>query len=174
MDERKSFSDVRMAWNQLGIGLQVEVSGKEQAPQGEANRVKGSDGVTLWLDTRDSRTSHRGSRYCHQFHFLPTGGGENQDEPHFAQSKIHRALHDAPIASADAVAFRCSRQSDGYFLEAFLPASVLNGFDPEQNPRLGFFYVVRDLELGEQLLSHGPEFPFWENPSLWSVLELVQ
>ena len=30
--------------------------------------------------------------------------------------------------------------------------TVLNGFDPEQNPRLGFFLAVRDAELGDHLL----------------------
>ena len=59
-------------------------------------------------------------------------------------------------------------------LEAFLTANVLNGFDPEQNRRLGFYYAVRDAELGEQVLTIGSEFPYAEDPSLWSVLELVQ
>jgi hypothetical protein len=54
-----------------------------------------------------------------------------------------------------------------------LPAAVLHGYDPEQHPRLGFFYSIRDDELGEQVLSVGPEFPFWDDPSLWSVLELA-
>ena len=49
---------------------------------------------------------------------------------------------------------------------------MLHGFDPEQNPRLGFFFVVRDMELGDHLLSGGPDFPYWEDPSLWSTLEL--
>jgi hypothetical protein len=31
---------------------------------------------------------------------------------------------------------------------------------------------VRDLELGEQTPGLGVEFPFWEDPSLWSVLRL--
>jgi hypothetical protein len=174
MEGKKSFADVRLAWNELGLGLQVEVKGKEQLPQGDAARVRGSDGVTFWLDTRDSRTSHRASRYCHQFHFLPTGGGTNRDEPFTTQAKIHRALQDAPLAPEGSVPFRGRTTRHGYLLEAFLPAPVLHGFDPEQNPRLGFFYVVRDLELGEQLPGLGPEFPFWEDPSLWSVLELVR
>jgi hypothetical protein len=59
-------------------------------------------------------------------------------------------------------------------LEAFLPAGVLHGFDPEQNTRLGVCYGVRDAELGEQQLAAGPDFPFVEDPSLWSVLELVR
>ncbi len=52
-------------------------------------------------------------------------------------------------------------------------AGVLHGFDPDQNPRLGFYYAVRDAELGEQVLSVGSDFPYWEDPSLWAVLELV-
>lgn len=172
MGERKNFADVRLAWNELGLGLQVEVRGKDQPPQGDASRARGSDGVTLWIDTRDARTSHRASRYCHQFHFLPTGGGPDHDEPAFVQAKINRALGDAPISPASAVPFQCEPIKGGYFLEAFLNASVLHGFDPEQNPRLGFYYVVRDLELGEQVLSVGADFPYWEDPTLWSVLEL--
>ncbi len=174
MEGKRAYADVRLAWNELGLGVQVEVTGKEQLPQGDAERVRGSDGVTFWLDTRDSRTSHRASRYCHQFHFLPTGGGPNHDEPFVSQAKIPRALQDAPLAPAGAIAFRGRVTRGGYRVEAFLPAPVLHGFDPEQNPRLGFFYVVRDLELGEQLASLGPEFPYWEDPSLWSVLELVR
>src|SRR5438128_2508780 len=72
MDEQGNFADVRLAWNEFGLGAQVEVRGKDQLPQADATRPRTSDGVTLWIDTRDARTSHRASRYCHQFHFLPT------------------------------------------------------------------------------------------------------
>jgi len=87
IDQVKNFAQVSLAWNELGIGLQVEVRGKENAPVGDATRPRGSDGVTLWLDTRDSRTSHRASRYCHQFHFLATGGGPERDEPAVVQTR---------------------------------------------------------------------------------------
>jgi hypothetical protein len=174
MDGVRNFADVRLAWNELGLAVQVEVRGKEQLPQGNTARPRGSDGVTVWLDTRDSRTSHRASRYCHQFHFLPSGGGPDADEPVLCQTKINRALHDAPLCPASAVPFHCTRTRTGYVVEAFLPRAVLNGFDPDQNPRLGVYYAVRDAELGEQVLSVGPEFPYWEDPSLWSVLELVR
>jgi hypothetical protein len=174
MDDEKNFAEIYLAWNEAGLGLQVEVKGKEQLAQGDASRPRGSDGVALWIDTRDARTSHRASRYCHQFHFLPTGGGPEHDEPTFEQTKINRALHDAPLCSPDNVPFRAFSRKTGYVLEAFLPAEVLNGFDSEQNPRLGFYYVVRDSELGEQVLSVGADFPYWEDPSLWSVLELVR
>jgi hypothetical protein len=173
IDGKTNFADVRLAWNELGIGVQVDVRGKANPPQGDAARPRGSDGMTLWLDTRDARASHRASRYCHQFHLLAAGGGPERDEPAFAQTKINRALEDAPLAPPLSVVPRLTSRVNGYVLEAFLPAAALHGYDPEQHSRLGFFYAVRDEELGEQTLSIGSEFPFWEDPSLWSVLELV-
>lgn len=172
IDGQRNFADVRLGWNETGLGFQVEVRGKQQPPRSDASRARSSDGVTLWIDTRDARSGHRASRYCHQFHFLPTGGGPNGDEPAFVQAKIHRALQDAPLSPASAVPFQVASLADGYIVEAFLGATVLNGFDPEQNPRLGFYYAARDTERGEQVLNVGAEFPYWEDPSLWSVLEL--
>ena len=170
----RNFADVRIAWNESGIAFQVEVRGKDQLAQGDVSRPRSSDGAMLWIDTRDARTSHRASRYCHQFHFLPTGGGADHDEPFLLQTKINRALQDAPLCSPGSVPFRSELRKTGYLLEAFLPAEVLYGFDPDENPRLGFYYAVRDSELGEQVLSVGSEFPYWEDPSVWSVLELVR
>ena len=174
MDGQKNFAEVALAWNELGLGLQVEVRGKDKGPQGDVARPRGSDGVTLWLDTRDARAGHRATRTCHQLHFLSAGGGEDHDDPAFVQSKINRALDDAPHVSQSGVLVKRSPRKGGYVLEAFIPAAALNGYDPEQHPRLGFFWSVRDDELGEQLLSITPEFPFWEDPSLWAVLELVK
>ena len=172
MDGRPSFADVRLAWNERGLGLQVTVRGKEKEPQADVSRPRISDGVSLWIDTRDARASHRASRHCHQFHFLPVGGGDGE-EPTVVQSKINRATEDAPH-NADAVLLHRGRATAGYRLAAFLPASALNGFDPEQHPRLGVYYAVRDDELGEQTLGVDADFPFGEDPSLWDVLELVR
>jgi hypothetical protein len=174
MDELRNFADVRLAWNENGIALQVEVRRKEQPPAGDAARPRHADGVTLWLDTRDARTSHRASQYCHQFHFLPTGGGPEKDLPAFVQSKINRASRDAPTAPASAVSFRCVLRGGGYRIEAFLSAAALQGWDPEQHPRAGIFYAVHDQELGTQTLGAGPDFPFAEDPTLWEVLELTR
>lgn len=172
--ETKTFADVRLAWNASGMGLQLEVRGKSQRPIGDPAKPRSSDGITLWLDTRGDRTSHRASRYCHQFHFLPAASGKDRDEPILVQSKIHRASTDAPFADSSEVLIHADRVRGGYRLEAFLPGAALNGFDPDEHHRLGVFYSVRDFELGEQTLGIGPDFPFHEDPSLWSTLELVR
>lgn len=173
LDGAPSFADVRVAWNATGLGVQVTVADKEAEPEGDADKPRSSDGVTIWIDTRDSRTSHRASRYCHQFQLLPSGGGPDKDEPAVLQSKINRALQDAPLFAAGSVPFRCVRERGGYRVETFLPAAVLTGFDPEQFPRLGIYYHVRDGELGDQYLGVNADFPISDDPSLWEVLELI-
>lgn len=168
------FADVRLGWNAAGLGVTVEVRGKGQPALGDPSKPLASDGLTLWIDTRDSRTSHRAGRHCHQFHLLAAGGGDDATEAAFTQTKIKRALQDAPIAGEVEVPFRGRRLRGGYRLEAFLPAAALNGYDPDENPRLGVFYAVRDLELGEQALGLSADFPYAEDPSLWSALDLVR
>ncbi len=174
MDGKRNFADVRLAWNAGGMAIEVEVRGKDNEPAGDASRPRLSDGLSLWVDTRDARTSHRAGRFCHQFHFLPTGGGPDRDEPAFVQGRINRAMQDAPAAPAGAVQFHARRAARGYRLAAFVPAAALAGFDPEQNPRMGVFYCVRDAELGEQTLGPAADLPYAEDPTLWAVLELVR
>ena len=174
LDELTNFADFRIAWNELGLGVQVTVMGKAQPPQCDADKPRSSDGVILWIDTRGDRTSHRASRFCHQFHLLPGGGGADKDEPSFGQTKINRALQDAPLCGPADVPFRAEVFKKGYRVEAFLTASILSGFDPEQHPRFGIYYAVRDRELGEQYLCVNQDFPFADDPSLWAAMELVK
>ena len=147
---------------------------KKQPPAGDRDRPRSSDGLTIWIDTREDRTSHRASRYCHQFHLLAAGGGSDRSEPTFVQSKINRALQDAPFSPANAAPFRGVVSKGGYQLQAFLPSEILTGFDPEQHPRLGIYSAVRDRELGDQYLTVNQDFPFADDPSLWQILELVK
>ena len=174
LDGIEEFADVRVGWNELGLAVQVSVTEKKQPPAGDRDRPRSSDGLTIWIDTREDRTSHRASRYCHQFHLLAAGGGSDRSEPTFVQSKINRALQDAPFAPANAAPFRGVVSKGGYQLQAFLPAEILTGFDPEQHPRLGIYSAVRDQELGDQYLTVNQDFPFADDPSLWQILELVR
>jgi hypothetical protein len=172
IDGRSPWAEVSLAWNPEGLAVAVEVSGKPGTIGHSPDRPEDSDGLQLWIDTRDTRDIHRASRYCHRFiASVVPGKGKGLDVV-VRQAKIARATADAPMADLESVRSAASRTRTGYLLELFLPASVLQGFDPETNRRLGVCYRVTDPDRGDQHLSVAREFPVGEDPSLWATLEL--
>ena len=169
----RKFADVRAAWSEAGLAFAVHVEGKRQPPWCRQSRVEESDGLAVWIDTRDTHNVHRAGRYCHQFHFLPSGGGRSLSDAVAVQVAIARAKSAAKLADPSLLQVRGERQASGYFLEALVPAKALAGWDPAEHPRIGFMYAVLDRELGEQTLSVSGEFPYQNDPSLWGTLELV-
>src|SRR5262249_54443947 len=80
-DRERHFADVRMAWNNEGLALNVHVDGRQQPVWCREGRLEDSDGLQVWIDTRATLNIHRASRYCHRFAFLPAGGGRGNAEP---------------------------------------------------------------------------------------------
>jgi len=174
LENERPLGDLRLAWNETGFGVSVELRGKKRRPQCSTPLPTMADGLQVWIDTRNTQSIHRASRFCHHFCLLPMGGGKGQVEPVARQIPIARAREEAPLANSADVLIAANVGRDGYLLEAWFPARTLHGYDPEANPRLGFYFHLRDSELGEQFLSVGPEFPFAHDPSLWATLELVK
>jgi hypothetical protein len=168
------FADLRAAWSERGLFFDLRVRGKKQTVWCRSSRLEDSDGLHVWIDTRDAHNIHRASRFCHYFVFLPQGSGPRTDDPTAVLVPIHRAREEPrPVAQGQLlVSSECQR--DGYRLLASIPAQAMTGYDPAEQPRLGFSYQVQDRELGWQLFSIGPEFPVAEDPSLWGTLELVE
>ena len=81
LEGKQLFADLRVAWNAQGLAFQLRVTGKSQSPWCRATRVEDSDGLQVWIDTRDTHTIHRASRYCHRFAFLPFGDGSGLKSP---------------------------------------------------------------------------------------------
>lgn len=170
LDNAPTFGEFRMAWNPQGLGISVQVRG-DRKTQRPASSAPSSDGLQIWLDTRNTQNIHRASRFCHHFSIAlagPAGKG-----PAVSQHAIARAREETPFGDLADVRVAADVGRDGYLLEAWFPASVLNGYDPDANPRLGFYFWLRDRDLGDQYLSVGDEFPFAQDPSLWATLELV-
>ncbi|MGA2064568.1 MAG: hypothetical protein ABSG86_06355 [Thermoguttaceae bacterium] len=178
LEGRPAWADVRAAWSPAGLAFAVRVSGKQQPPWCRASRPEDSDGLQVWIDTRDVHNVHRAGRFCHRFIFLPRGGdhaahgARRLDEPVGQLQPIHRAREQCRPVQPDQIQVRSQRFSGGYLLEAFLPAEALTGFDPQEHPRLGFTYAVLDRQLGEQTLGVGSPMPYQEDPSFWATLEL--
>jgi hypothetical protein len=172
LDGAPRFAEVRVAWNARGLGLSATVRGKSKPPDGSIEPPAEAAGLQVWVGTRNTQSIHRAGRFCHHFCLLPAGGGRKGDEPVAVPQPIARAREESPLPRPDQIPIAVDRRTDGYRLEAWLPAATLYGYDPDANPRLGFYYCLRDAELGEQFLTVGREFPFAHDPSLWSTLEL--
>ncbi len=169
-----SKADVRAAWSEEGLVVAVRVSGKRQAAWCRESRPDDSDGLHLWIDTRDVHNVHRASQFCHRFVLMPFGTGRRLDQPVALWLPINRARAQPRAIPKTALQIRSKALADGYQLEALLGTKALTGFDPEEHPRLGFTYAVLDRELGEQTLTVGQPMPYEEDPSLWATLELVR
>ncbi len=164
---RPVFADVRMAWCDAGIGIQVGVNGKRQLPWCRESRLDDSDGFHVWVDTRCSPGIHRATKHCHRFLWMPAGGGPQREQPIASLIPIHRARTDPRAIPPGRIKIAASPRHDGYDLSGFVPTEAMTGFDPSEQPRLGIYYAVIDRELGWQTLSLGPEYPVVEDPSMW-------
>lgn len=174
LDDAPERVTVRGAWSEQGLTFVAVVSGKKQTPWCRENRIEDSDGFYLWIDTRDTHNIHRASRFCHQFVFLPTGGGHRLDSPVAESLAINRARENPkPIRHGTLQAVH-HKQKDGYRLDCHVPASALTGFDPAEHPRLGFHWAVIDREIGEHSFCCPPGLPYREDPSVWGTLELTR
>ena len=170
---RPLFADLRMGWNEAGIGLQVRVTGKRALAWCRETRLDDSDGVHVWIDTRCSPGIHRASQYCHRLLWMPSGAGPKRDRPVAALVPIHRARENPKPMEPGKIKIAAYPRHDGYELSGMIPADALTGYSPGDQPRISLYYAVIDRELGWQTLSLGPEYPVTEDPSLWAEASLV-
>lgn len=173
LEGRVSWASVRLAWNPQGLGVAILADSPASKASASADRPEGFADVNLWIDTRDTRTVSRATRFCHRFTARLTLSRDRKSlDVDVSQRAIARAMADAPISAPDLLSTRAELTCSGWLLELFLPARALHGFDPETNDRLGFAYQVSDHEREDQFLGVGRDFPLGENPSLWATLEL--
>jgi hypothetical protein len=170
---QEPYADVRAAWNEKGLFFSVEVTTKKQSLWCRENQLMESDGVQLWIDTRDTHNVHRATRFCHWFAMLPSGGGAKQDKPVISTLKINRSREDSPAINRAKLKANSSVTKKGYRVTTYIPSEALNGWNVDDHRQLGFNYAITDRELGWQTLAIGPELPIAEDPALWQTLHLV-
>ena len=172
LNAHESWADVRLGWHPEGLVVSLSVENKTGFPACNPKTPEGSDSLFVWIDTRDTQTIHRASRYCHLFSFLPSGSGRGAKKPIGQEAEIARAKETHSLAVSSELNVQSETRQDGYTLRAEIPAKVLKGYDPENSPRLGFYCSVFDVDHGVQTLSVDSEFPYDNDPSLWSTLRL--
>lgn len=168
-----AFAELRMAWSDEGLFFQVQVKGKKQAPSCRESKLEDSDGLTLLVDTRDTHNVHRASRFCHQYIFLPAGEGAGMKNPVGELLNINRAKDNPTQPNRGTLKVFSSVKGEGYKMSGWVPAEAITGYDPAEHKRLGFYFVVKDRELGWHTFSLGSDYPFQTDPSLWGSLDLV-
>ncbi len=168
-----SFARLKVAWHESGIALNLAVDGKTQPPRCRRKTPEASDGLFVWIDTRNTQTIHRASRFCHALCFLPSGGGRREDEPLALARPIARAREDGPPPPRGSLRATSRHTADGYQLDAWIAASALHGWDTDTMNAIGFYWMVHDSELGDQSLALTEDFPYAHDPSLWTTLRLV-
>ncbi|MFQ5462119.1 MAG: hypothetical protein ACE5E5_05770 [Phycisphaerae bacterium] len=172
MDGATDFADVWACWHESGVYLAVKVTGKRKPLQCDPTRYWDGDNVRLCIDTRDARTNRRATRFCRQFYFLPRGGGKNGKAPVAGVGTIQRAMAEGPPVPDGALAIASSISKGGYFLKAHVSAEALHGFDPDEHPRIGFYLMVEDAELGQQFPTVGDDLSWHLDPSTWPTAVL--
>ncbi len=174
LEGKQPFSPVYSSWNEQGLYLAVRVTGKKRPLNCDPKRFWKSDHLRLCVDTRSSRTIRRATKYCQQFYFLPAGGGAKRDRPAGGAHKIQRAREDAPTIPSGRIQIVAKTSKTGYSMTTQIPADCLNGFDPVEHPRIGFYYMLEDKELGQQYLTVGDDLNWYVDPSTWATAELVK
>lgn len=167
------FADVRLAWDVKGIGFWVQTSGKRQLPWCREGRSDVSDGLHLWLDTRNSPDIHRANRFCHRFALMPFGGGPKRDQAYAEMMMINRARQVPNPVPRGAIQVFGKPLPEGYLMSGIIPAIALTGYDPTEYPVLSLWYSVIDRERGTQTFSLSQEFPAEEDPSMWGSAKLI-
>jgi hypothetical protein len=175
---RVSHSPVSAAWSTAGLYFHMSIRGKKTLPRFLVARGGFSDGLRVWIDTRCSPGIHRGTRFCHCFHFFPgqpggASGVTDRGGPFGILEDVPRAREFPASIDPKDIQVHSEFQPDGYSLWAHVPAKCLTGYSPLEFDRIRLYYDVVDSELGTQSMTLGPELRYAEDPSHWVQASLV-
>ncbi len=174
LDGEASFARLWAAWNETGLFIACRVEGRRVPFQCNPKSFWQGDNLRLCTDMRDTRDLKRASRYCQQFFFMPAGGGRDGKSPVAGGARIPRATENGPIAEPESLRVASTRKGATYTIEAHVPADALAGFDPREHPRIGFYTVIEDVELGQQHLTVRDDLYWYVDPSTWPTAVLTR
>lgn len=166
--------DTRIAWSEEGLTIQFTLTGKTRRPYCRLNDLEHSDAIEVFVDTRNTKTVHRATRYCHRFLFLPTGTGPTEKEPYGSMLKIHLARGEPPTMGAYQPHVESKIMANGYRLTCHMSRKYLEGWAPTEQPEIGLYFQLRDSELGHIHFAYDRQLPVSEDPSLWPTAFLAK
>lgn len=174
LEGKDAIADVYASWNDEGIQVAFDVPNRNGPLVCDPTHWWKKDGLRLCIDTRDARDVKRATRFCHFFYFLPAGGGANKKQPIVGTHRMSHAKEPPPTVDVSLIRVGATVTRTGYSLEVAIPGAALQGWDPSEHPRIGFFYKVKDGALGEQHLSVDDELGWNVDPSTWATAVLTR
>lgn len=163
----------RIAWSDDGLWLQFFVRGKKLKPFCRLTDLEQSDGVELFVDTRNTKSVHRATRFCHRFLFLPKGAGGQEKDPYGTMLKIRLARGEPGAIGQYQPSVVSKIRQNGYDLSIHLSRKDLEGWSPTEQPEIGLYYLIRDQEMGQIPMIYDQNLPIYEDPSLWPTAFLT-
>jgi hypothetical protein len=167
--------NVHLGWSKQGLTLAFEVFDSDVSANPASGAWWARDCVEFWISTRAVRPDQdRYDQYCHHFFFVPVElpGGDgvsgvvgrwHSPGDAIAQSRIP----EPQVKSATRIL------ADRYVTEIFLPAGVLNGYDPLHQPQMAFNIHVRNYQhAAEYCWSASKQMLTQARPNTWGTLYL--
>jgi hypothetical protein len=173
IDSQEPFAELYAGWNDDGLCIGLRVPSRSGPLRCDPAEWWKYDGLRLCVDTRDARDNKRATRFCHFFYFAPVGGGRDRRAPLAGFHRISRAKEPPPAIDASEIRLAGHVTMHAYSLEALVPASCLNGWDPVEHPRIGLFYKIKDGSR-VQTLSIADELGWNVDPSTWAAAVLTE
>lgn len=174
IEGEQPFADVYAAWNAEWFFVAFDVPNRRAPLRCSPDTWWKGDGVRVCIATRDPRDTKRGNRFCHFFYILPEGGGKKKKMPVIGMHKMSHAKETPPPADVSQVRLAIDTAVRGYSIEAAIPTTCLNGWDPTEHARIGFYYKVNDSEFGAQHLTATDEMGWNVDPSTWATVVLAK
>ena len=174
LEDDPAFADVYAAWNEDGLFVAFDVPQRKGSLDCDTTAWWKKNGLRVCVDTRDARDIKRATRFCHFFYLLPTGGGTTRKQPVVGFHRMSRAKEPPPSVDVSRIKVAAQIDRHGYSLETAIPAACLNGWDPTEHPRIGFFYKVKDTHHGDQHLTVNDDLGWNVDPSTWATAVLVR
>ncbi|MFA5250237.1 MAG: hypothetical protein WC371_02365 [Parachlamydiales bacterium] len=126
------------------------------------------DSLEFFFSSRSEKSPYL-TKYHHHFVFFPekVEGVLAKEVTRFHFNDLHE------LADPKELFVTVENRPQGYILEAFLPAKVLFGYNPEHFSKVGFSYQINRFRSASTAFSvRAGEYALEKHPALWSFLVL--
>ena len=155
---KKKDITLALVWTPNGLFAEAEIH----------SSLEDGDQLELFIDTRDLKTCHVITTFCHHFVFDPMKE-EGKEVTRFRGEDRH------PLADPSLFFIQTVSKQKMYRLNIGMPKEVLYGYDPLEFNRVGFTYRFHKKNGEKDDLYLSSHFFFIEkHPSLWTSLRLTE